>query len=103
MLPLLVVESGLASAEGPAVNSPAREGADRQDPVIRGPKDRHSGCAAPSALMLVTRGFLPRCGRLLLVLGPAVSLSVRPAVSESELFSVRVLGEKRAAEPLSVK
>ena len=40
----------LTRAEGPAVNSPARKGGESQESVVRGPKDRHSGCVAPSAL-----------------------------------------------------
>src|SRR5262245_10346871 len=39
-------------AEGPAVNSPAREGGGLARPQVRGPKDRHCNCAAPSALVL---------------------------------------------------
>jgi len=52
------VESALPRAEGPAVNSPTREGGDSQDPVIWGPKNRHFDSTAPSALMAVKPNFL---------------------------------------------
>jgi hypothetical protein len=42
-------------AEGPSVSSPAREGGVFKTLLTRGPKDRHSGCVAPSALLLNAR------------------------------------------------
>jgi N-acetylglucosaminyl-diphospho-decaprenol L-rhamnosyltransferase len=42
-------------AEGPSVSSPARQGGVFKTPLTRGPKDRHSGCVAPSALLLNAR------------------------------------------------
>jgi hypothetical protein len=39
-------------AEGPSVSSPARQGGVFKGPLTRGRKDRHSGCVAPSALLL---------------------------------------------------
>jgi hypothetical protein len=46
------VDSVVARAEGPAVSSPARQGGVFKTFLRRGPKDRHSACAAPSALYL---------------------------------------------------
>jgi hypothetical protein len=43
----------LTRAEGPAVNSPARDGRGTGRVRVRGPQDRHSDCAAPSALLVV--------------------------------------------------
>jgi hypothetical protein len=42
-------------AEGPSVSSPARQGGVLETPLTRGPKDRHSGCVAPSALLTNAR------------------------------------------------
>ena len=40
--------------EGPVVNSPARKGGGLARPLVRGPKARHSNCAAPSALHFIS-------------------------------------------------
>jgi len=48
----LFIGSGSPRAEGPPVNSPAREGGVFLIPLTRGPKARHCGCVAPSALHL---------------------------------------------------
>jgi hypothetical protein len=42
-------------AEGPSVSSPARQGGVFETPLPRGPKARHSGRVAPSALLLNAR------------------------------------------------
>jgi hypothetical protein len=40
--------------EGPVVNSPARKGGGLARPLARGPKARHTNCAAPSALHFIS-------------------------------------------------
>ena len=40
--------------EGPVVNSPARKGGGLARPLVRGPKARHTNCAAPSALHFIS-------------------------------------------------
>ena len=46
-------------AEGPSVSSPARQGGVLETPLTRGPKDRHSGGVAPSALLLTNARLIP--------------------------------------------
>jgi hypothetical protein len=49
----------LPSAEGPSVSSPARKGGVFKGSLTRGPKDRHSSCVAPSALLLISARLIP--------------------------------------------
>jgi hypothetical protein len=46
-------------AEGLAVSSPALQGGVFKRPLTRGPTDRHSGCVAPSALLLTNARRIP--------------------------------------------
>jgi hypothetical protein len=57
-------------AEGPLVSSPARQGGVFKTPLTRGPKDRHHGCVAPSALLLNAR-LIPALRPGLLSVGPS--------------------------------
>ena len=58
-------------AEGPSVSSPARQGGVFKTPLTRGPKDRHSGCVAPSALLLTNARLIPASRPGLLSVGPS--------------------------------
>jgi hypothetical protein len=58
-------------AEGPSVTSPARESGVLKGPLTRGPKDRHSGCVAPSALLLTNALLIPALRPGLLSVGPS--------------------------------
>ena len=49
----------LPRAEGPTGSSPARKGGVFKGSLTRGPKDRHSGCVAPSALLLNNARLIP--------------------------------------------
>jgi hypothetical protein len=57
-------------AEGPSVSSPARQGGVFKTPLKRGPKERYSGCVAPSALLLHAR-LIPGLRPGLLSIGPS--------------------------------
>jgi hypothetical protein len=80
------MEQRMTRAEGPAANSLARE-RETARPRIRGPKDRHSVCAVPSALMVVRPSFSASEGvknsandpRLTGIPLPYVARVIRPA------------------------
>jgi hypothetical protein len=57
-------------AEGPSVSSPARQGGVFKGLLTRGPKARHSGCVAPSALLTNAR-LIPALRPGLLSVGPS--------------------------------
>ena len=61
----------LPRAEGPSVSSPARQGGVFKGSLTRGPKDRHSGCVAPSALLLTNARLIPALRPGLLSVGPS--------------------------------
>jgi hypothetical protein len=88
----------LTRAEGPAGNSPAREGGGLGEPRVRGPKDRHFDCAAPSALMVVSpisralRPGLHTVGPY----GPVAAASCRACDGPSETVACDAIGR---AEP----
>jgi hypothetical protein len=58
-------------AEGPSVSSPARQGGVFKGSLTRGPQDRHSGCVAPSALLLTNARLIPALRPGLLSVGPS--------------------------------
>ncbi len=66
----LFIGSGSPRAEGPPVNSPAREGGVFSITLTRGPKARHCGCVAPSALHLDGRP-IPGLTAGLFTVGPS--------------------------------
>jgi hypothetical protein len=83
-------------AEGPSVSSPARKGGVFKISLTRGPKDRHSDCVAPSALLLNTRP-IPALRPSLLSVGPS-GLNCFKYVTVIVNNSTKFLDEKKRLE-----
>jgi len=76
-------------AEGPSVSSPARQGGVLETPLTRGPKDRHFGCVAPSALLLTNARLIPASRPGLLSVGlSGLTAKIRHRNCEQQHFSI---------------